>query len=415
MKTRPVQAVTAATALLVAVSGAAGQPAGSPSPVTGSHVAEITAHLRADGMADAAAILDRQGRVELTGKFRDEKELDRAFSLAQTVVGVRWVSPVTPEQLERQPWARALADIFLRRPPEADAPPGPVARKYALVVGVGQFRSGIQPLQYAGKDAYDVYSYLVDPAGGNFRRDNVVLLRDRFATRGNVLRALDEIKQRAQPDDLVLIYLSSHGTPPDKYGGVHVVTYDSEVVPRERIWHTSLTEHDLREFIESQRAKRLVVIMDACYSNGAYVKVAGFLPSGGKSLNAGGDDGHGRSRGDMARRLLGAKDLVVSPPVASTGAGGATDGPTGWGKILVSASDAGERSWESSQVHNSIFTYHFVRGLRAYRGALKPAFEHAQPLVREQVKREKGADIEQNPQLTPDRSDWNMSVAVGGR
>ena len=77
----------------------------------------------------------------------------------------------------------------------------PAANEFALVVGVGRFRGAITPLQYANKDAYDVYTYLVDPAGGNFRRDNVILLRDEHATRDRVVRALDEIQRAAREDD----------------------------------------------------------------------------------------------------------------------------------------------------------------------------------------------------------------------
>jgi len=109
------------------------------------------------------------------------------------------------------------------------------------------------------------------------------------------------------------------------------VTYDAEVKPRERIWETSLTEGILRDFIQNVRTKRLIVIMDACYSNGAYGQIAGFLPEGGKSLGAGWDEGYGRSQRDMAQRLLGAKELVLTGPSP----------PKGWAKILISASDAG--------------------------------------------------------------------------
>src|SRR5207245_2554580 len=87
----------------------------------------------------------------------------------------------------------------------------------------------------------------------------------------------------------------------------------------------------------------------------------------------------------------------------------------GWGKVLVSASDAGERSWESDQLHNSIFTRYMLEGLDGSRGSLKEAFDYAKPRVRLQVKREKGSELEQNPQLTPNRRDWNMSIAVAGR
>jgi hypothetical protein len=300
-----------------------------PSPVTDLHLTRVNSLFKADGIASGWATRDHRGRVELKGAFHNEREVDRAFSLAQTVVGVRWVSPVTPQQIKVKDWEDCFSRLFSREPCRpfiepppstvaSDAAPGPVAQRYALVVGVGQFRNNIQPLQYANKDAYDFYSYLVLPTGGDFHRDNVILLRDQRATRHAILLALQTIRERAHEDDLVLLYFSSHGTPPDKFGGVHLVTHDSEVSPRERIWNTALTEVILRDFIQGVRAKRLIVLLDACYSNGAYNRITGFLPQGGKSLDTGADEGMGRSSRQMAERLLGAKDLVLDqavPPV----------------------------------------------------------------------------------------------------
>jgi uncharacterized caspase-like protein len=402
------------------------QPGAARSPVAAGHLAQIGQLFQANGIRAGRVGVDRQGRVELQGQFENDREVDLAFSLAQTVVGVRWVSPVTPENVKVKAWEDCLSRLLAgepcggrpspltadRPPGDVGVPPGPVGNKYGLVVGVGRFRGPITPLQYANKDAYDVYAYLIDPAGGNFRRDNVILLRDEHATRDNVVRALAELQRLAREDDLVFVYFSSHGTPPDKFGGVHVVTYDSEVNPRERIWETSVNETILREFVQNIRTKRLVVLMDACYSNGAYQHVAGFLPPGGKSLDVAGDEGFGRSRRYMAQRILGAKDLVVDD-----GSPRSTQGATaaGWGKILISASDAGERSWESDQLRNSIFTRYLIDGLRLNHGSVKEAFDYARPLVRQQVKREKGAELEQNPQLTPNRRDWNMSIAMAGR
>ncbi len=418
--------------VLVAVSLSSFGQNARTSPVSARHLQQVNELFRASGIRNGRVILDPKGRIELQGSYEDEREVDRAFSLTQTVVGVRWVSPVTPQNIKVKEWEECLSRMLTGErcgpgespagvsapPPRAgepprEIPPADVRHKYALVAGVGKFRNGIQPLQYANKDAYDFYNYLVDPAAGNFRRENVILLRDEYATKETVKRALDAIKQRAGEDDLVLLYFSSHGTPPDKFGGVHLVTYDSEVRPREKIWNSSLTEGDLRSFIQEVKAKRLVVIMDACYSNGAYSQVAGFLPPGGKSLDTAFDEGYGRSRRDMAQRLLGAKDLVLeeeAPAAPRTAAR-----PAGWGKVLISASDAGERSWESDTLRNSIFTRYFIEGLRQNGGAVREAFDYTRARVPAQVKREKGADLTQTPQLTPNRREWNISVAAPER
>jgi hypothetical protein len=149
----------------------------------------------------------------------------------------------------------------------------------------------------------------------------------------------------------------------------------------------------LRDVIQGMRAKRLIVVLDVCYSNGAYSQIASFLPPGGKSLGMGRDEGYGRSREDMAKRLLGAKDLIIDPPPTLPPAS-LPSLPNGWGTVLISASDAGERSWESDRLRNGIFTHFFLKGLQQYRGALKESFEFAKPLVQQQVKEEKDPDID---------------------
>jgi hypothetical protein len=288
------------------------------SPLTARHLQAIQQAFARHGIASGRAELDDQGRVMLAGEYADELEVDRAFSLAQVEVGVRWVSPVTPERIRVKEWERKLGGLFARSrvitpPARGDQPPGPVRQRWALVVGVGRFLHGVQPLEFASRDAHSYYQFLVDPTRGRFPRENVILLLDENATRANVSQALEQLRRQAGEDDLVTVYVSSHGSPPDKRGAVNIVTYDTEVKPRERIWHTSVTEEMLRDFVENLRAKRLVMVLDTCYSNGAYRAVPGFLPPGGKSLGAGEGEGWGIGR-EFGRRVLGAKDLVLETP-----------------------------------------------------------------------------------------------------
>ncbi|HEY7493819.1 MAG TPA: caspase family protein [Candidatus Tectomicrobia bacterium] len=412
---RPALLAVALTSVLSLCLGSTALAQRSMTPVREEHLQQIRSLFRARGLQQANVVLDTYGRVALQGTYEKESEADLAFSLAQTVVGVRWVSPVTPERIKDTAFGRSIQDLFGRQPHvpgvSPDTPPGPVQRKYALVVGVGQFQdTGINRLRYPAKDAEDFYKYLLSPSGGKFRPQDVTLLRDGQATRGAVLQALDRIKAQAGPDDLVILYLSSHGTPPDKFGGVHMITYDTVVKPREQVWQTSVNEEALRLFIQDIRAKRLIIILDTCYSNGAYARVPGFLPVGGKSLGSDEDEGYGRSRQYMAQRLLGMKDLVVESPARPPAA---AVGRQGWGKVLISASDAGERSWEFESLKNSVFTYYFLDGLNRHRGSVKAAFDYARPLVLNRVQVERGGETRQTPQVTSNQPEWDMSIAGG--
>jgi hypothetical protein len=386
------------------------------SPLTEQHLAQVNSLFRSNNVANGYVAFDSYGRAELKGEYADEREVDAAFSLAQTVVGVRWVSPVTPENIRVKEWEKRIGSLFsrarvLKPEPKGDAPPGPIRNRYALVVGVGKFKYGINSLAYSTRDAETFYQFLTDPQRGQFRPENVIYLTDENATRANVAAALDRIKGVAENDDLVTVYMSSHGTPPDKRGAVNIVTYDAEIKPRERIWHTSITEEMLKNFIDGTRAKRLVMVLDTCYSNGAYRAVPGFLPPGGKSLGADEDEGYGLNR-DYGKRLLGAKDIVFEDEPVKAGAKGIPAPENdGWGKVLIGASGSGERSWESDNLKNSIFTYYFVDGLNRYNGSVQSAFYYAKPLVPQRVRQEKGTDIDQNPQVMATHPNWNMQLA----
>lgn len=406
-------------ALGVCEAGRAQSAAGHErSPVTQVHLQAINDAFRRDGLATAYVEGDSYGRVILKGEYADEAEVDRAFSLAQVNVGVRWVSPVTPENIRVKAWERRLGGLFARsavlQPASRSAePPGPIRNRYALVVGVGRFVNGIRPLDYAVRDAHSFYQFLVGAGRSRFAPQNIAFLTDERATRANIAAAMDNLRRLAEEDDLVVVYVSSHGSPPDKRGAVNIVTHDTEVKPRERIWHTSINEDMLRTFVDGLRAKRLVMILDTCYSNGAYRAVPGFLPPGGKSLGADETEGYGIAR-DYGNRLIGAKDLFVdsgTPSGRESDKAMASAEAEPWGRVLIGASDSGQKSWESERLHNSIFTYYFVDGLKRYGGSVQQAFDYARPRVISHVRQEKGADIEQHPQAIATARNWDMPLA----
>jgi uncharacterized caspase-like protein len=383
--------------------------------VTDAHIQQINQQFAQKGVPNGYVALDSYGRLELKGDYEDELQVDRAFSIAQTVVGVKWVSPVTPENIKVKAWEKKLGSLFsraavLQPSVRGDAPVGPVRNRYALVVGVGKFKNGITPLQYSVRDATLFYRFLLEQAG--FTKNNTYFLADQNATSTNIVKYLNGIRNAAQEDDLVVVYMSSHGTPPDKFGGVYIVTYDTEVNPRERVWHTSVAETVLKDFVENLKARRLVMVLDTCYSNGAYRAIPGFLPPGGKSLGVGDEnEGYGVSTA-QGKRLFGAKDIVLEDQPKQAASSGKSIGSSqeSYGKVLISASSSGEKSWESDQLRNSVFTYYFVDGMKRSDGSVKDAFDYSKPRTMQRVQQEKGAEITQTPQAMATNENWNMRV-----
>src|SRR5581483_10097743 len=90
---------------------------------------------------------------------------------------------------------------------------GPIRDKWALVIGVSEFQSKKVPkLKYASKDATDFKNFLVNEA--HFAPDHVRILTDRNATQRKILSELGTkfLARVAKPEDLVLIYFSTHGS-----------------------------------------------------------------------------------------------------------------------------------------------------------------------------------------------------------
>ena len=61
--------------------------------VTDSHIQQINGLFAQNGVGGGFVVLDSYGRIELKGQYEDDIQVDRAFSLAQTVVGVKWYRP----------------------------------------------------------------------------------------------------------------------------------------------------------------------------------------------------------------------------------------------------------------------------------------------------------------------------------
>src|SRR5262249_50885167 len=110
----------------------------------------------------------------------------------------------------------------------------PIGDKWAVVIGVGKFAdSQVPQLKYSAKDAKDFYDYLVDPTLGKFQPDHVKLLLNESASKVNIMDMLGDsfLPHAANPNDLVVIYLSTHGSPAgaDIRGVNYLLAYDTQL------------------------------------------------------------------------------------------------------------------------------------------------------------------------------------------
>jgi len=141
-------------------------------------------------------------------------------------------------------------------------------RRYALVVGVSRYKfheGGLNDLEYADADSRSIADFLKTRAG--FKDADISYLENENATVENVRAAVDLFLDRARENDLVFLFVASHGTQdPFDPKNLYLVLHDSKVTNMSR---TALNMSELQTLFSTRlRAKRMVILIDACHSGG---------------------------------------------------------------------------------------------------------------------------------------------------
>ena len=248
---------------------------------------------------------------------------------------------------------------------EEDLASTPVKDKWALIVGISEFKNSSLNLKYAAKDAEDFKNFLVKEC--HFAEDHVKLLQNQNATKNKILDLIGDswLPRVALPDDLVLIFISSHGSPSemDVCGVNYVVAHDSNP---EKLFTTGLPIQQLANTIRDRvHCNRVLVVLDACHSGAA--------SEGGKGIQ--------RSAN------------VDAATVAQ-----------GTGHMVLCSSSKSESSWESKNYPNGVFTHTLIESFKRNgdKTTLHDAFEFLKDNVQAQVVAERG--VMQTPVL--EMSKW---------
>ncbi len=252
-------------------------------------------------------------------------------------------------------------------------PDTPVRDKWALVIGISKFNNPEYNLKFADKDARDFYDFLINVE--KFQPDHIKLLLNEEATRANIMSAFGSkwLPSVVEPGDLVVIYISTHGTPADVDRGHrnYIVACDTDAGD---LYPTGVNMDEIYARIkEGVQSERVLIVLDTCYS-GAGVP-------GGKGL-------------------VRYKNFDLNQV------------PLGKGHLSISSSSNNQRSWESKSGTNSVFTRHLIDALKASDGKVDvvSAFNKLKGAVQWEVKRDRGE--EQVPVLGGNWSGRQLILSV---
>jgi uncharacterized caspase-like protein len=274
---------------------------------------------------------------------------------------------------------------------------GPPGQRWALVVGIGSFADpNIQTLRYTTSDAQSFEGVLEDPAIGNFPADHIRTLLDDQATTVNIKMALNWLARSAGPDDVVVVYMATHGSSRDvdTVGVNYIITHDTEIGPKidpDSLYATALPMVDIANAIATRvKAGRAAIFLDTCFSGNAAVQNTKLIAPGIKNAAP-------------SKQML---DHIKQ----------------GSGRMVFAASGTEQESLESDTLKHGFFTYYLVQALRQEGGSapLSKIFDYTQQHVSQTVSTEfKQYNLQQNPVMSrsADNTDFALrpaAAAAGG-
>jgi len=271
-------------------------------------------------------------------------------------------------------------------------PPGPIEQKWALVVGISRFSDrSIPALNYTTADATSFAAELTDPAIGKFPASQVHVLTDEQATTKNIKEGLNWIARHAQPNDLVLIYVATHGTPrtADSAGGAnYLITYDTETasggnVDEDAIYATAYPMVELANAVATRmKALRTAVILDTCYSGGSLKNESAQMMAGVANT---------APSGQMLQRMS-----------------------EGTGRIVMAASRVDEQSLESAELKHGYFTYFLLQAIKDGKGTA-PLSQIFGVAAQQVSQRASAQGLRQHPVMSRSSEDADFALGVAGR
>ncbi len=215
--------------------------------------------------------------------------------------------------------------------------PSTVSKKWAVIVGISKYKdTRIPSLRYADRDAKAFFAWITSEEGGKYPPAQVKLLLNDNASSMNIKHSLFEWLNQSLEEDIVTIYFAGHGSPqsPDQPENLFLLPYDTQY---DSIAATAFPMWDietaLKRFI---RAKRVVVIADACHSGGV-----------GQTFDITRRDSRGIRKNKINASLH--RLSKINP-----------------GICVICASGEREQSQESKDWGNGhgVFTYFLLKGLR---------------------------------------------------
>jgi len=245
---------------------------------------------------------------------------------------------------------------------------------FAILVGVNKYddTENIRSLVYAVVDVKGIHDILSERKRIPYRKSYIHLLTDdstKKPTRINIYSSLVIVRKMAGPEDTILFYFSGHGI--EEEGESYLLPSDTNI---NALTYSAVPIKDIHNELSKSKAKRQVIILDACHSGARKDKGIG-----GKS--------------EKFNKEI--KDIMASAD----------------GRVILSSSDVNESSYEFVDEKHGVYTYFLMKALEGKADSDDDGYitvQEAHKYVFDEVRNwafNKG--VSQNPRI-----DLNMSGSI---
>ena len=221
-------------------------------------------------------------------------------------------------------------------PKEPEPEPNPEVNKWAVVIGISDYRGKGSDLQYCDDDARDMYSYLL---AIGYPEGNIMLLLDGAAKAKAIMNAIDWLNSWEDADSEVVFFYSGHGSTYDGYDDGDTEYTDEAIVSADLYL---ILDGQLTQKFATFSSSKISITFDSCFSGGM-------------------------------------NDFATP------------------GRVIVAACSETQYSYDgTSTQQNGVFTYYYIDGLNQFN-TVEGAFGYAQTPAHDFVEQNYGEQM--NPQM----------------
>lgn len=148
------------------------------------------------------------------------------------------------------------------------------ASAYLLMVGINKYKNEALNLNYAQTDAEELSGLLQSRGQHLFKSVAAYNLFDHKATGKSIRRAFQNIKKRADLEDVLVILLAGHGEIVDNQ--FYLLPYETKDIEDEaHIERVGISAKEIGHFLTEIKAQKILLLIDACKSGQVLLALKG--------------------------------------------------------------------------------------------------------------------------------------------